>query len=89
MNSFDLERIARLSNIEFTNDSKDGFIKDMTEILSFTEKLSELDNIEVKEAKSILTTPLAKDEICTQNTPVLSQSKHFDGKYFIVPSVLG
>ena len=88
MTCLDLEKIARLSHLKFTDEEKNGFIKDMTQILSFTEKLCELDDTTLFDSENTTSTPLAKDEPVENPCSLLLKRKNFDGKYIIVPNIL-
>lgn len=87
-----VDKIAHLARLEFENEAKEQIIKDMNNMLSFIEKLNELDtsNIEpliyMSDEVNILREDEVKQEI-TQDDALKNAPKH-DSDYFKVPKVI-
>jgi aspartyl-tRNA(Asn)/glutamyl-tRNA(Gln) amidotransferase subunit C len=87
-----IDRLAHLSRLEFENEAKEEIKKDLTRILSFVEKLNELntENIEPLVYMTEETNVLREDEttqIITQEEALKNAPKR-DSDYFRVPRVV-
>ena len=87
-----VDKIAHLARLEFENEAKQEIIKDMNNMLSFIDKLYELDtqNIEpliyMSDEVNVLREDDVKHEI-TQDEALKNAPKK-DSDYFKVPKVL-
>lgn len=87
-----VDHIANLARLEFENESKDEMVKDMNNIVSFVEKLNELDTTGVEpliyltDEVNILREDEVKQDI-TQKEALMNAPKK-DSDYFKVPKVL-
>ncbi|MBL7888958.1 MAG: Asp-tRNA(Asn)/Glu-tRNA(Gln) amidotransferase subunit GatC [Bacteroidia bacterium] len=87
-----VDKIAHLARLEFENEAKQEIIKDMNNMLSFIDKLNELDtqNIEpliyMSDEVNVLREDDVKHEI-TQDEALKNAPKK-DSDYFKVPKVL-
>ncbi len=87
-----VDRIATLARLEFEGEAKDEMIKDLNRIISFVEKLNELDT-EGVEPLVYMTDEfnvLREDEIkpdVTHKEALLNAPKH-DSDFFRVPKVV-
>jgi aspartyl-tRNA(Asn)/glutamyl-tRNA(Gln) amidotransferase subunit C len=87
-----IEKLAHLSRLEFENESKEEIKKDLTRILSFIEKLNELntDNVEPLVYMTDEVNVLREDEVkqtITQEEALKNAPKR-DSDYFRVPRVV-
>jgi aspartyl-tRNA(Asn)/glutamyl-tRNA(Gln) amidotransferase subunit C len=87
-----VDKIAHLARLEFENEAKDQIIKDMNNMLSFIEKLNELDTSDVNPLiyMSNETNVLRDDEVrhdITQQEALKNAPKK-DSDYFKVPKVI-
>jgi len=89
----DVEHIAKLAKLEFDEDEKARFTEQFNEILSFMEKLNELDtsNVEplshVIELQNVFRKDEPKPSISTEEALKRAPSK--TEKFFKVPKVIG
>lgn len=87
-----IDKLAHLSRLEFENDAKEEIKKDLNRILSFVEKLNELntDNVEpliyITDEVNVLRDDEVKQTI-TQEEALKNAPKH-DSDYFRVPRVV-
>lgn len=87
-----IEKLAHLSRLEFENEAKEEIKKDLNRILSFVEKLNELntDNVEpliyITDEVNVLRDDEVKQTI-TQEEALRNAPKH-DSDYFRVPRVV-
>ncbi len=87
-----VDKIAHLARLEFENEAKQEIIKDMNNMLSFIDKLNELDtqNVEpliyMSDEVNVLREDDVKHEI-TQDEALKNAPKK-DSDYFKVPKVL-
>lgn len=87
-----IDKLAHLSRLEFENEAKEEIKKDLTRILSFVEKLNELntDNVEplvyMTEEVNVLRDDEVKQTI-TQEEALKNAPKR-DSDYFRVPRVV-
>ncbi|WP_207425307.1 Asp-tRNA(Asn)/Glu-tRNA(Gln) amidotransferase subunit GatC [Pedobacter sp. SYSU D00535] len=87
-----IAKIAHLARLEVTDNEKESLLKDMNNILSFMEKLNELDTSAV-EPLIYLTDEInifREDEAKKEITPekALSNAPQHDGTYFQVAKVI-
>jgi len=87
-----VERIAELAKLEFTGEEKTAVMGDMNKILSFMDKLNELDT-EGVEPLIYMTSEvnaLRKDEVIQtlSHEEALKNAPKKDSDYFRVPKVL-
>ena len=87
-----VDKIAHLARLEFENEAKQEIIKDMNNMLSFIDKLNELDtqNVEpliyMSDEVNVMREDDVKHEI-TQDEALKNAPKK-DSDYFKVPKVL-
>ncbi len=87
-----VDKIAHLARLEFENEAKEQIIKDMNNMLSFIDKLNEIDtsNVEpliyMSDELNVLRDDEVKQEI-TQAEALKNAPKH-DSDYFKVPRVI-
>ena len=87
-----VDKIAHLARLEFENDSKEEIKKDMNNMLSFVDKLNELDttNIEpliyISEEVNVMREDDVK-KVITQDEALKNSPKH-DSDYFKVSKVI-
>lgn len=87
MNSFDFDKTAKLSHLEFSESEKHRFIKDMQEMLSLADSLCALDKEDTVCALHENIISLEKDEERVNDCKsLLDQSKRNDSTFIIVPS---
>ena len=87
-----IERLAELSRLEFNEEEKAAITKDLEKILSFMEKLDELDteNVEpmiyVNDTHNVVREDIVKDTL--DKTDVLKNAPMKDSDYIKVPKVI-
>ena len=87
-----VDKIAHLARLEFENEAKEQIIKDMNNMLSFIDKLNEIDtsNVEpliyMSDELNVLRDDEVKQEI-TQAEALKNAPKH-DSDYYKVPRVI-
>lgn len=92
INTDTVDKIAHLARLEFENEAKEQIMKDMNNMLSFVDKLSELDtsNVEpliyMSDEVNVLREDEVKQEI-TQQEALKNAPKH-DSDYFKVPRMI-
>lgn len=89
----EVEHIAKLARLQFTEEEKEKFTKQFNEILSYIEQLNRLDTSNVRPLSHVidLANVYRKDEVkpglttdeALQNAPAKTE------KFFKVPKVLG
>ena len=87
-----VDKISHLARLEYENEAKEEIIKDMNNMLSFVEKLNELDtsNIEPLIYMSEEVNVMREDEVkhdITQDEALKNAPQH-DSDYFKVPKVI-
>ena len=87
-----VDKIAHLARLEFENEAKEQIVKDMNNMLSFIEKLNELDtsNVEPLIYMSDEVNNMREDEVkkeITQDEGLKNAPKH-DSDYIKVPKVI-
>ena len=87
-----VDHLAHLSRLEFENESKEEIINDLNRILSFVEKLNELDteNIEPLIYMNNETNVLREDHVIQDITQeeALKNAPKKDSDYFRVPKMV-
>ncbi len=87
-----IDRLSHLARLEFKNDEKEEIKNDLSNVLSFIEKLSELDTtgvaplVYVNEDENILRKDISSTSITKQEA--LKNAPQHDSDYFKVPKVL-
>lgn len=89
----DVEHIAKLSKLEFTEEEKEKFTHQFNDILSYMEQLNAVDTTGVEPLSQVVARENAfrKDEV-TPSTPTadaLKNAPSADDEYFKVPKVIG
>ena len=92
INKKEVEKLAHLSRLEFTEEEKENMVADMDKILGFVEKINEVD-LEGVEPLVYMTdeeSTLRKDEVVEQATKeeALKNAPDRDTDYFRVPKVV-
>jgi aspartyl-tRNA(Asn)/glutamyl-tRNA(Gln) amidotransferase subunit C len=92
INKATLEKIAHLARLKFDEKSEDKMLKDMNNMLSFVEKLQELDtdHVEPLQAMSFETNQFREDKVGEQlpHADGLKNAPKKDSEYFKVPKVI-
>lgn len=89
----DVEHIAKLAKLEFSEDEKAKFTEQFNEILTLMEKLNELDTSEVEplshviELQNVFREDAVKPSILTEEA--LENAPAKTDKFFKVPKVIG
>ena len=87
-----VKKVAKLSRISLEDNKIDSLSKDLDSILTFVEKLNELDTKEIKTLKSITDKTLeARNDIVDDGKikdDVLKNSPEKNEDFFIVPKVI-
>ena len=87
-----VKKVAKLSRISLDNNKIDSLSKDLDSILTFVEKLNELDTKEIKTLKSIADKTLeARNDIIDDGkikNDILKNSPEKNEDFFIVPKVI-
>ena len=87
-----VKKVAKLSRISLDDNKFDSLSKDLDSILTFVERLNELDTKEIKTLKSITNKTLeARNDIVDDGKikdDVLKNSPEKNEDFFIVPKVI-
>ncbi len=87
-----VEKLAHLARLEFNNEGKDQMIKDLNNMLSFVDKLNELDTSNVEPLIYMTDeTNVLREDIMQQNLSqkdALKNAPKKDSDYFKVPKVV-
>jgi aspartyl-tRNA(Asn)/glutamyl-tRNA(Gln) amidotransferase subunit C len=88
-----VENIAKLAKLSFTEEEKSKFVEQFNQILQYVEKLNELDMGQVEPTSHVLgLTNVTRDDLVqswlTQEEALENAPKKQDG-YFSVPKVIG
>ena len=92
LNNETIARIAHLARLEVSEAEKETLLKDMNKILSFMEKLNELDTtgveplIYLSDEVNVLREDVVKQEITVEEA--LQNAPNQDGRYFKVAKVI-
>ena len=88
-----VDKIAKLARLEIAPEEKENVIKDLSKILSFMEKLNELDTTNVEPlvymspSVNITRNDVVKEVITHEEA--LQNAPDHDADYFKVPKVIG
>jgi aspartyl-tRNA(Asn)/glutamyl-tRNA(Gln) amidotransferase subunit C len=89
----DVEHIAKLARLEFTEEEKEKFTRQFNEILSYIEQLNKLDTSTVEPLSHVieLNNVFREDEVKPGLTPdkALMNAPAKTEKFFKVPKVIG
>lgn len=92
INKETLEKIAHLARLQFDEKSEERMLKDLNNMLSFVEKLQELDTEEVEPLQTMTfeNNQLRVDEVKNQisKEEALKNAPKKDEDYFRVPKVI-
>ena len=87
-----VKKVAKLSRISLEDNKIDSLSKDLDSILTFVEKLNELDTKEIKTLKSVADKTLeARSDIVDDGkikNDILKNSPEKNEDFFIVPKVI-
>ena len=89
----DVEKIAELAQLKFTDDELENFTTQMNEVLTYMEKLNELNTENVQplahpvEQKNVFREDVKKDSIKTDEA--LKNAPSSEDNHFKVPKVIG
>ena len=87
-----VKKVAKLSRISLDDNNIDSLSKDLASILTFVEKLNELDTKEIKTLKSITNKTLeARNDIVDDGkikNDILKNSPEKNDDFFVVPKVI-
>ncbi len=89
-----IEHIAKLARIKLTDKEEEKFSNDLSSILSYIDKLNEVDTENIKPIKQItgLETITRKDETTNKDAEIakktLEQAPEKQNNYFKVPKIL-
>lgn len=92
VNKETVKKIAHLSRLQFTDQEEDTLVGEMTNILSWMEKLNELDTttveplIHMSGELNVVREDIVKDELPHKNALLNAPKK--DSDYFRVPKVI-
>ena len=88
-----VNKMAELAKLEFTDEAAEAMIKDLSRIITFVEKLNEMDtnNVEPLIYMHNESNVLRKDEVKQEITQkeALKNAPKKDSDYIIVPKVMG
>ncbi|WQZ65512.1 Asp-tRNA(Asn)/Glu-tRNA(Gln) amidotransferase subunit GatC [Helicobacter pylori] len=85
-----LQRLEKLSMLEIKDEHKESVKGHLAEVLGFVENIFALETHDLK-ADAELCTPLREDEPKSQPhiaKNILSQNKHSQDHYFVVPKII-
>lgn len=89
----DVENIARLAKLSFSEDEKEKFVEQFNQILAYMDKLNELDTSDVEPTSNplALQNVLRKDEVHTwlSQKEALANAPKSNHGFFSVPKVIG
>lgn len=92
INKNTLEKIAHLARLQFDEKSEERMLKDLNNMLSFVEKLQELntDNVEPLQSMTFESNQLREDKIKghLSHESGLKNAPKKDAEYFRVPKVI-
>lgn len=88
----DVEYVANLSRLELNDNDKENFVQNLQEILSYIDKLNQLDTTDVEPTAHVLPLKNVKreDEIkpSLSNEEALQSAPETSGDFFLVPPVI-
>ncbi|WQZ68424.1 Asp-tRNA(Asn)/Glu-tRNA(Gln) amidotransferase subunit GatC [Helicobacter pylori] len=85
-----LQRLEKLSMLEIKDERKESVKGHLAEVLGFVENIFALETHDLK-TDTNLSTPLREDEPKSQPNiakEILSQNKHSQDHYFVVPKII-
>lgn len=86
------DKIAHLARLEFTDEESESMMKDMSKIISWVEKLDELDTSDIDPMSSMTREKnvFRSDEngIHIDRNKALANAPHSTDGYFVVPKVI-
>ena len=89
----DVEHVAKLARLEFTESEKETFTHQLNEILAYVEKLNELDTTNVEPLSHVIElNNVFREDIVKPSYPreeMLKNAPDKDEKFFKVPKVIG
>lgn len=89
----DVEYVAGLAQLSLDDATKQRLTKELGDILSYIEKLNELDTSSVEPMMHAMQlTNVFRDDVVEPSLPreeALKNAPNTDGEYFLVPRVLG
>ncbi|MDD8018520.1 MAG: Asp-tRNA(Asn)/Glu-tRNA(Gln) amidotransferase subunit GatC [Bacteroidota bacterium] len=89
----DVENIAKLAKLEFTDEQKEKFLHQFNDILKYMEQLNSLDTSNVEPLSHVieLSNVFRADEVkpSTPTSEALKNAPEKNDKYFKVPKVIG
>ena len=89
----DVEHVAKLARLEFTEAEKEKFTHQLNKILAYMEKLNELDTKNVEPLSHVIElSNVFRDDIVKPSYPreeMLKNAPEKDEKFFKVPKVIG
>lgn len=92
INRATLDKMAHLARLEFNDSEAEKMIADMTEIVTWVEKLNEVDTTDVEPLISMgQGVNVLRADTITKHLPhdrALSQAPRHDDEYFRVPKVI-
>mgnify|MGYP005711923013 CR=1 FL=1 len=87
-----VDKVARLAKLEFDKDAKEKMVSDMNVMISFIDKLEEIDTESTEPLVYVIeeTNVLRADEtgLLSTKEDALKNAPHKDSDYFKVPKVL-
>jgi len=88
----DVDKIAKLAKLDLSEDEREKFTSQLSDIISYVEKLSELDTKDVEPLAHVndLKDVLRKDKSrpSMEKEDVFKNSPQNDNEFFLVPKVL-
>jgi aspartyl-tRNA(Asn)/glutamyl-tRNA(Gln) amidotransferase subunit C len=89
----DVEHVAQLARLEFTGAEKERLVQQLNEILTYVEKLGEVDTANVEPLSHVieLKNVFRKDVLRPSSSPeeMLKNAPDRTGTFFRVPKVIG
>lgn len=89
----DVEHVAKLARLEFSEEEKQTFTRQLNQILEFIEKLNELDTTNVEPLSHVIElTNVFREDKVRPSSPVEEALKNAPSrteKFFKVPKVIG
>ena len=89
----DVEHVAKLARLEFTEEEKEKFTHQLNEILAYVEKLNELDTSSVAPLSHVIELfNVFREDVARPSSPqeeMLKNAPERTEKFFKVPKVIG
>jgi len=87
-----VERIAKLAKLHLSKEEKEAYTKQLSDILTYVEKLDELDTENVQPLSHVMdVTNAFREDTAGESLPreeALKNAPKSDGEFFIVPKVI-